>query len=218
LSFYGKDIDWSLYAIIDQEWLNDRSIESVAEGMIRGGVGVIQYRDKTSEKETVYESAVKLRHITHTYSVPFIINDYVDIAIDAKADGVHLGQEDMGVNQSRELSRGKLIIGGSVSSLSEFEKVKNADYFGIGSVYPTKTKRDAEKGGVDLIRQIRSLTDKPLLGIGGITVQNLAPVIRAGCDGIAVISAIMDHDDIEHVTRKLVQKVREVKSISYSSA
>jgi thiamine-phosphate pyrophosphorylase len=212
LSFYVKAIDWSLYAIVDQEWLNDRSIESVAEGMIRGGAGVIQYRDKTSDKETVYESVVKLRQITHTHSVPFIINDYVDIAIDAKADGVHLGQEDLDMDQARKFSKGKLIIGGSVSSLSEFEKVKDADYFGIGSVYPTKTKSDTERGGVDLIRQIRPLTDRPLIGIGGITVQNLAPVIRAGCDGIAVISAIMSCDDIEHAVRELVHRIKEVKS------
>jgi thiamine-phosphate pyrophosphorylase len=217
MSFCVKEIDWSVYAIIDQEWIGDRSIESVTEGMIRGGAGVIQYRDKTSEEKNVYESAVKLRQITRVHSVPLIINDYVDIAIDAQADGVHVGQEDMGVNQCRKLSNKKLLVGGSVSSLSEFEKVKDADYFGVGSVYPTKSKTDAERGGVNLIRPIRAMTDKPLIGIGGITIHNLTPVIQAGCDGIAVISAIMGRDDIEHVTRELVQKVREVKSMIRSS-
>ena len=216
--FHVKDIDWSVYAIIDQEWIGDRSVEFVAEGMIRGGAGVIQYRDKTSKKEIINATAVKLKKLTQVYSVPLIINDYIDIAIDTKVDGVHLGQEDLDVDQARKLSQGKLIIGGSVSSLGEFEKVKDADYFGVGSVYPTKTKSDAEMGGIDLIQQIRSLTDKPLIGIGGINVQNLEPVIRAGCDGIAVISAIMGRDDIENVTRELVQKVKKVKSISYSSA
>ena len=217
MSFQVKDIDWSIYTVIDQEWIGDRSVESIAEGMILGGAGVIQYRDKKSEKKFFYNTVVKLRQLTNAHSVPFIVNDRIDIAIEVKADGVHLGQVDLGVDQARKLSQGKLLVGGSVSSLSEFENVKDADYFGIGAVYPTKTKRDAEMGGIELIRKIRPLTDKPLIGIGGITVHNLAPVIRAGCDGIAVISAIMSRNDIEHATRELVQKVREVRSVLCTS-
>ncbi len=218
MSFQVKDVDWSIYAIIDQEWIGDRSIESIAEGMIRGGVGVIQYRDKKSEEKFFYESAAKLRRLIHAHSVPLIINDRVDMAIDVKADGVHLGQEDLNVDQARKLSHGKLLIGSSVSSSDEFEKVKDADYFGIGAVYTTKTKMDAKMGGIELIREIRTLTDKPLIGIGGITVQNLASVIQAGCDGVAVISAIMSRNDIECATQELVQKVREVQSVLCASS
>ncbi len=217
MSFHLQNIDWSVYAIIDQEWVGNRSVQSFAEGMILGGAGIIQYRDKKSGEQNFYNTAVKIRQLTSAYSIPFIINDCVDIAIEVRADGVHLGQEDMDVNQARELSKGKLFIGGSVSSMDEFENVNNADYFGVGAVYPTKTKMDAEMGGIELIRQIREMTNKPLIGIGGITIQNLDSVIRAGCDGVAVISAIMGRNDIENATQELVQKVKEVKSMVCSS-
>ena len=101
----------------------------------------------------------------------------------------------------------------SKSDKKEFYNVQHADYFGVGAVYATDTKHDAEMGGINLIQTIRSMTDKPLIGIGGINLQNLIPVIQAGCDGIAVISAILNQNDVKHATEALVDKVRETKSI-----
>jgi thiamine-phosphate pyrophosphorylase len=217
MAFQIKDIDWSLYAIIDRESLEDRSVHEVAEAMIRGGAGVVQYRDKISDTETFYQTSLSLFEITRKYHIPFIVNDRLDMALAIQADGVHLGQEDLQFIDARKITGEHMLIGGSVSSVSEFNKIKNLDYFGVGSVYPTKTKKDAEMGGIELIRKIRLLTDKPLIGIGGITLENVTPVIQEGCHGVAVISAIMHQIDIEKAARELFNKVKAAQSVACSS-
>ena len=196
-----RDIDWSLYAIIDREWLKGRAIEDVAEGMIDGGADVIQYRDKVSEGGDFYRSALKLRRVLEEGEVPLIVNDRVDVAMAVYAEGVHLGQEDMPVDIVREIVGPDVIIGGSVHSLEEFERVKRADYFGVGAIFQTKTKEQPFVSGVGIIQKIRKSTDRPIIGIGGITVDNLSAVIQAGAHGVAVISGIMGSRDIRKATR-----------------
>ena len=207
------EIDWSLYIIIDKEWLEGRELKDVCEQMIRGGATIIQYRDKVSEGRDFYMNAIELRRVTKKKQIPLIINDRADIALGVEADGVHLGQEDISVEAARALVGDEMIVGGSVHDLSELEKMDGADYFGVGTVYPTQTKEGVKVGGLDIIKQIRALSDLPIVAIGGITPENLEPVIQAGADGVAVISAIMGSNDIEAATRRFVKTIKKIKLI-----
>ncbi len=207
-----KRIDWSLYAIIDKEWLKGRPLQGIVEQIIRGGAGVIQYRDKVSESGAFYRAAQTLRRITAEHQILFIVNDRVDIALGVGADGIHLGQNDLPVDVVREIVGDEMILGSSVHIISEFDKVRNADYFGVGAVYPTRTKEKTEIGGIEIVRQIRARTQRPIVGIGGITPENLGPVIRAGADGVAVISALLDADDVEGMARRFVEAVQNAKT------
>lgn len=208
-----REIDWSLYVIIDNEWLKGRLIQEIAYDIVRGGAGVIQYRNKVSESRVFYEEALTLRVVTAENGIPLIINDRVDMALAVDADGVHLGRDDLPVDIARRIVGEEMILGASVHSLSEFEKMKNGDYFGVGAVSPTKTKEKAQIGGVDIIRKVRVRTHLPIVGIGGITLDNLVPVVRAGADGVAVISAIMGADDVETATKRFVDGVKRAKSM-----
>lgn len=206
----GK-IDWSVYAIIDKVWLGERSIQKVAEQIILGGAGVIQYRDKKSESGDFFADAYILSQVTRKHGIPLIINDRVDIAMAVGADGVHLGQEDLPVDVARKIVGDGMILGGSVHSLSEFEQMKEADYFGVGAVYTTSTKEGVPVRGIELIRQIRALTTKPIVGIGGITAENLSPVIEAGADGVAVISAILGAENVEKATLRIKEMFQRIE-------
>ncbi len=206
-----KKIDWSLYAIIDREWLRGRDIKNIAEGIIMGGAGVIQYRDKVSESRTFYREALKLREITGIHNIPLIINDRVDIAVAVGADGVHLGKKDLPVDVVRKIVGDEMIIGASLKYESDFAAARNADYFGVGAIYPTKTYKTYHVSGLDIIRKIRAKTHRPIIGIGGITPQNVIPVLQAGANGVAVISAILGSDDIEEATRYLVEIIKQAK-------
>ena len=207
-----QEIDWSLYAIIDAAWLRGRSIQAIAEPIIRSGAGVIQYRDKVSESGEFYRNARTLRKLTREHRIPFIVNDRFDMALAVGADGIHLGQDDLPADVVRSLVNDTMISGGSVHDLFEYEKMREADYLGVGAIYSTPTKEKVKVGGVELIRRIRSLTDRPIVGIGGITPENLGPVIRAGADGVAVISALMDADDVEAMSRRFVEAVQKAKT------
>ena len=205
-----EKIDWSLYAIIDREWLKGRDIEKVAEEIISGGAGVIQYRDKVSESKTFYREALKLRRITEMHNIPLIVNDRVDIAMAVGADGVHLGKEDLPVDVVREIVGGRMIIGASLKYESDFEAATNADYFGVGAIYPTETYKTYHVSGLDIIKKIRAKTHRPIIGIGGIKPENAIPVLQAGADGVAVISAILGKEDIEKATKYLLNIVKQV--------
>ena len=208
-----QNIDWSLYCIIDKEWLKGRAAAEIADQMIRGGAGLIQYRDKMSDTGQFYEDAMVIKNVASSKGIPFIINDRVDIALAVRADGVHLGQADLSVEVAREVTGNRMIVGGSVHSISEFEKVKQADYFGVGAVYPTKTKLNPQVSGIDFIREIRIKTTKPIIGIGGITPENCTPVMKAGADGVAVISGILGSDDIESSTRKFIDAISQIQNL-----
>ena len=142
---YKEKVDWSVYAIIDQDYIGERSIEIVTEQMIAGGADVIQYRNKTQLSRAFYDNAYLIRKITTKHEIPFIVNDRIDIALAVKADGVHLGQTDLPFDIARELVGEKMLIGASISNLSEFENTSDADYFGVGAIFPTDTKEDATK-------------------------------------------------------------------------
>lgn len=204
-------IAWSVYAILDHEWLRGRDAADVAAKMIAGGAGVIQYRNKVSDVGQMVVEAEKIHDVTYPEGIPLIVNDRVDVALAVGAEGAHVGQEDLPLEAVRKIAGDRLLIGASVHNLEEFEKVAEADYFGVGTIYPTQTKDVEKVTGVDIIRQVRKRTDKPIVGIGGITLENLQPVIDAGADGVCVISGIMGKEDIEARTRAYVDAVRTAK-------
>lgn len=211
--FKIQNVEWSLYAIIDMGWLRERNIQQITQNLISGGATVIQYRDKMSEGELFYQNASQIKNITSGHGIPLIINDRVDVALAIQADGIHLGQDDLPIDVVRGIVGDEMILGGSVHSIPEYEKVADADYFGVGAVFPTRTKNSVRVGGVDMIKQIRAVTSKPIVGIGGITVENLHQIIHAGAEGVSVISGILDSDDIEGRTKQYGNAIHKAKNM-----
>lgn len=209
-----KEIDWSLYAIIDKAFIGERDLETLTEEIITGGAGIIQYRNKISSTGEFYEEALKIRQVTKRHAIPLIINDRVDIAMAVEAEGVHLGQKDLPWSVAKRISSGNLIIGASVHNLNEFHRAMEApvDYLGVGTIYPTFSKSEGiEIAGEQIIHQLRPRTHLPIVAIGGINLDNLEPVIQAGADGVAVISALLTAEDVQARARAFIQKIKSVK-------
>ncbi|MFQ5864911.1 MAG: thiamine phosphate synthase [bacterium] len=206
-------IDWSLYVVLDKEFIQGRSVTFLAEELIKGGAGVIQLRNKISETQEFYLDAVKVREVTQKHGIPLIINDRLDIAMAVQADGVHLGQNDLPFQVARGLICQDMILGASVHNLNEFYKAVEggADYLGVGTIYPTNTKEAHQIMGVKIVETLRSKTNLPLVAIGGITLENLDPVIQAGADGVAVISALLKVEDVAARATEFTQKIRNAK-------
>ncbi len=206
-------MDWSLYAILDKECIGNRSIKFLAEELSKGGAGIIQLRNKISSPNEFYADAVLVKEATKRYGIPLIINDRLDIAIAVQADGVHLGQQDLPLAAARQLVGKKMILGASVHNLDEFEMAMagGPDYLGVGTIYASPTKSELQVKGLPVIEAIRARTRLPMVGIGGITLDNLAPVVQAGADGVAVLSALLNADDVQQRAREFVNKIHALK-------
>lgn len=174
---------------------------------VRGGITMVQLREKTADTRTFLARAIALRECLRGTGVPLIINDRVDIALAAHADGVHLGQTDMPVTIARQLLGPDKIIGLSVESLAQVEEANtlDVDYIGISPVFATPTKTDTHTPfGLEGTRQAVALSKHPTIGIGGINVANIAAVRATGLDGVAVVSAIMSAPDPEQAAKQLI--------------
>lgn len=199
-------IMFELYAITDRGLLNGRSEVDAARLCYEGGADVVQLRAKNVDGGELLAIAKEIQQIAEKHCKFFIVNDRVDVAILAGADGLHIGQSDIPVSEARRLCGDDMIIGVSVSTVDEALKAvqDGADYLGIGPVFGTKTKADAGDAlGLDAIYDIRKAVDVPIVGIGGINKGNLLDVIHAGADGVAVVSAIMAQKDIRAATHEL---------------
>lgn len=198
-------VDWRLYVVTDAGLSRGRSHRAVIEAAIVGGATVVQYREKHASTRQMIEEALELRDLTRRAGVPLIVNDRVDVALAVDADGVHVGQDDMPVALARRLIGNKL-LGVSAHSLSEaLQAVRDgADYLGVGPIFATTTKPDAASPiGLDGLRAIRQHVSIPIVAIGGINQANAADVMRAGADGIAVVSAVVAADDVTAAARQL---------------
>jgi len=204
-------IDLRLNAIVDPERAGGYELADLAQRCARGGATLIQLRDKVSETRMMIEEARAIKQALTPFGVPFVINDRVDVALAAGADGVHLGPEDMAVEDARRLIGSGAIVGLSVKSVAEAEAtpVDLIDYVGSGGVYVTlsKQQKNAPIGPAGLARIIaavhRRAPQLPVCGIAGIDAGNAAEVIAAGADGVAVISALSRVSDPEAATRGL---------------
>jgi thiamine-phosphate diphosphorylase len=194
--------------------LPGRSHIEVAEAAIAGGATVVQYRDKTSTSRAMYEYALRLRELTTKRNVMFIVNDRVDIALAVKANGVHLGQDDMAIGVAREIMGNEYIIGISATCFEEAIEAadKGADYVGVGPIFLTGSKDDAsEPIGLDELKRVRKALSIPIVAIGGISIDNSESVVKAGADGIAVISAIASAPDMIKAARDLSSAISLAK-------
>ncbi|AMH94364.1 thiamine monophosphate synthase ThiE2 [methanogenic archaeon ISO4-H5] len=197
---------FELYAITDRKMLGDVSEVEAARLCFEGGADVVQLRMKDTDGGEMLEKAKAIQEIAQQYCKFFIVNDRLDIAILAGADGVHLGQTDIPVQEARRLVGDEMIIGVSASTVEEAVKAVDdgADYIGVGSIFNTSTKPDADQGiGLDTLMDICQAVDVPVVAIGGINKGNIRDVIRAGADGAAVVSAIMAKPDIKAAAHEL---------------
>ncbi|MXR50893.1 thiamine phosphate synthase [Halovenus sp. WSH3] len=204
------------YLVTQQDLSAGRSTESIVADAIAGGVDVVQVREKDRTARTQLETAEALREPTAEAGVPLIINDRVDIALAADADGVHLGDDDLPISVAREQLGEDAIIGRSVSTVEAAREAEEAgaDYLGVGAVYTTASKDvdDEENGiGLDVVGEIANAVDIPFVGIGGVTPERAPDVVEAGADGVAVITAITQADDPERATRELGEAVEQGK-------
>ncbi|MFH0860648.1 MAG: thiamine phosphate synthase [Candidatus Altiarchaeota archaeon] len=197
-----------LYFITDRK-LSKKSVESTVEDAVKGGVKVVQYREKELPAGEMLRVAENLRDITREAGVLFLVNDRVDIALAVGADGVHLGQDDMPIEIARRLLGRESVIGVTVHNVREARDAerRGADYLGMSPVFSTSTKSDAgEPAGVELIREVKKVVAVPCVAIGGIIMENLQEVIDAGADSVAMISAILSQEDISEAVRKVNQR------------
>lgn len=201
--------DFQLYLILDKKLCGDRDPLKLAEEAIAGGVDIIQLRDKQSAANKIVETAVELRELTRRKGITFIVNDRVDIALAVDADGVHLGEDDLPLDLTRKMLKADKIIGVSTHNLAQAQEAeeKSADYISIGAIFPTATKSEAPVVGIEMIRQIAANIRTPFVTIGGINLNNIEQVLRAGAKRVAVGSAILASEDITQAAKELKSKL-----------
>lgn len=194
-----------LYAVSDRSWTQGTTLYNQIEQALKGGVTCVQLREKGMDEESFIQEAIEIGKLCHAYNVPLIINDQVQVAIKAKADGVHVGQDDMSVAQVRQLVGPDLFIGVSAHNTEEAVAAvrSGADYLGTGAVFGSKTKNNVTPLSAETLRQITSSVDVPVVAIGGINENNIEKLTGSGVDGVAVVSAIFAAEDIEAQCRKL---------------
>jgi thiamine-phosphate pyrophosphorylase len=195
-----------LYVITDLRAARGRSLVEIVAAALAGGATAIQLRDKTSSALDQVALGRELRRLTREAGALFLVNDRVDLAHAVEADGVHLGQDDLPVAAARAILGPNAIVGGSPGNLDELAQslAAGVDYLGVGPMYPTGSKADAGTAiGPAGLASMRALTDLPIVGIGGIDANNLGPVIAAGADGVAIISAIVGAEDVTAATRRV---------------
>jgi len=195
-----------LYVILDRQFLAGRDELDIAGQIIEGGARVIQLRDKQSKKSELLLVAQKLKELCSQAGVQFIMNDYLDLALAADADGLHIGQEDLPLPVIRRELPVDKIIGCSVTTLAQATKAQNegADYIAVGSIFPTTTKREATVVGLDTLKELKQIVSIPLVAIGGINRNNIGEVVAAGADAVAVISAVLGEKDVRGAVQELV--------------
>jgi thiamine-phosphate pyrophosphorylase len=198
-----------LYLITDYEMVKERDFYRCIEEALKGGVTILQHREKNVSGRDFLDRALKLRELTSKYGVKLIINDRVDIALLCDADGVHVGQSDIDAINVRKLIGDDKILGVSAKTVNEAEKAlaDGADYIGIGAMFTTNTKGDAEYSSFETVKEIRANVDIPFVLIGGISLENVDHLIPLNADGYSVISSILKADDIYNQTKKWIAKI-----------
>lgn len=201
-----KKLNLKLYVITDENLLKDIDIAKAVEDTIKGGATVIQYRAKNKTGKEMFYEALKIKEVCDKYSIPFIINDRLDIALAVKSDGIHLGQDDLPIEEAYKLTKGNYYLGLSTKNLKQVldaNEKEYVDYIGFGSIFPTKTKEDAKLNGLEKLKEVLKISKKPVVAIGGINHSNVEKVLKIGCKNIAVVSAIFKDKNIYENTLKL---------------
>ncbi len=201
-----------LYAVTDRSWLNGETLACQVEKSLKGGVSCIQLREKELSYDEFLSEAFEIKELCKEYSVPFIINDNVDIALKCNADGIHVGQSDMLATDVRKLVGEDMIIGVSAQTVEQaiLAEKMGADYLGVGAVFSTSTKLDADSVSFDTLKEICDAVSIPVVAIGGITEENLTKLKGSGICGVALVSAIYASNNIEETCKRLYEKIKEV--------
>jgi len=202
-----QNISYRLYLVSDEGVLGGRDFLKSLEAAILGGVTVLQLRHKEGSSQAFYHRALKVKKLTEYYGVPLIINDRVDIALAVNAEGVHLGQQDLPVTVARRLLGPDKIIGASTATVQEAKEAEaeGADYIGVGALFPTATKNNTRSVSLERLRIIKNSLCIPVVGIGGLTKENIPSVLNTGVDGVAVVSAILAQEDIQQAAKDLTK-------------
>ena len=195
-----------LYGITNESVLKDGySLENAVEDAIRGGITMLQFRDKTASDQEYVEKARRLHEITHAKGIPLILNDRVHLVKECQAEGVHVGQSDSSVLETRRLLGSDYIIGATAHNLEEgiSGELEGADYLGIGAAFGSKTKLDAKAFDIREYATITQEVEIPICAIGGINGENMQELAGMGLSGVAIISGIFGARDITAETSAL---------------
>lgn len=204
--------DLLLYAVTDRHWLKDETLENQVEKALQGGATFLQLREKSLDDDIFLAEAKEIQKLCKKYQVPFVINDNVDIALAIDADGVHVGQSDMEALDVRKRLGPDKIIGVSAQNVQQalLAQKHGSDYLGVGAVFPTGSKDDAEDVSFETLKAICQAVDIPVIAIGGITKENVSELKGSGICGIAVISAIFAQKDIKAATKELKKRTMDM--------
>ncbi|MCZ0872464.1 thiamine phosphate synthase [Peribacillus frigoritolerans] len=207
-----SQIDLSLYLVTEESIAIEELTKIIAQS-VSGGVSIVQLREKNNSSLSFYEKASALKQLLNELSIPLIINDRVDIALAVGADGIHIGQDDLPLPVVKKMVPEDMIVGVSVSTLEEaLEAERNgADYIGVGSVFPTKTKQDATLMALEDLGEICRGVSIPAVAIGGITADNISALSDSGLSGTAVVSAIMNADNPKTASESLLKIIKDFK-------
>lgn len=197
--------DLLLYAVTDRTWLAGRTLASQVAEALEGGATMIQLREKYLDHDAFLAEALEIQSLCRRRSVPFLINDDVDLAVEAGADGIHVGQHDMEAGRVRARIGPDMILGVSVQTVEQAlaAQAAGADYLGVGAVFPTGTKEDADAVSYAVLREICRAADIPVVAIGGIGAHNVGQLAGSGICGVAVVSALFAQPDVREAARTL---------------
>lgn len=209
-----------LYAVTDRAWTGWKSLPQQVDEALRGGATCVQLREKDLPDDEFFAEAMAVRTLCNMYGVPFIVNDNVDIALRCGADGVHVGQHDMKCADVRALIGEKMILGVSAQTVEQaIEAEKNgADYLGVGAMFSTSTKLDADAVSIEALKDICAAVSIPVVAIGGITKDNIPLLKGTGFDGVAVVSAIFSAPNITGACGELLEASREAVGTNITGA
>ena len=201
-----------LYAVTDQAWVGKQTLLEQIEDALKGGVTMVQLREKKLDEESFVEEAIQVRELCHKYNVPLIINDNVDVALKSGADGVHVGMEDAPVAEIRKRVSSDFIIGATCKTVEQAKiaEAAGADYMGVGAVFPSPTKTNAVRITNEQLREIIASVSIPAVAIGGISYDNVCEIKGSRVSGVAVVSAVFGAEDIEKATMLLKDRVKTV--------
>ena len=197
-----------LYAVTDRAWVGRQTLLEQVEDALRGGVTMVQLREKELPEDAFTAEAMEVKALCHRYGVPLLIDDNVDVALKSGADGVHVGIEDTPVAEIRARAGRDFIIGATAKTVEQARAAQaaGADYLGVGAVFPSPTKKNAVRITVEQLREICARVTIPAVAIGGISLDNIRELRGGGMRGVAVISALFGADDIAGAARALKQE------------
>lgn len=201
-----------LYVVTDRTWLGERILANQVEETIKAGATFVQLREKNISFDEFLKEAQQIKRVTDKYNIPFVINDNIEVALAAHADGIHVGQSDMNAKDVRALIGQDKILGVSAVTVEQalLAEQSGADYIGVGAVFATITKNDADTVSLETLKQICDAVTIPVVAIGGICEENISQLRGSGIDGVAVVSAIFAKSDILKATKKLRDLAEEL--------